>query len=239
MGQIMSDAGTIIVGGERFAVGGLGGEVDVLTWHDHGVQFRAGEGFNKKRNRDVTLSIFHWTGSENPPLTMVKTLRARKLGVEFAIDRDGCVYQFADPIEVDTADAGPVNARSVGIEIVNYGVRSWDRAWLAPKLGKDRVPSAQRIHGRYVTVAGFYPAQVAAACALADTLSRCPLLRIARAVPVGEDGRVTPTALAPAELAAFSGHIGHLHVTKSKLDPGLELIADIGFALATAAEAVS
>lgn len=213
----------IILNGRRYQVPGR----RVLTWHEHGVQFRVGQGFNRRRRGDIELVVWHWTGAENPPLTMAKTLERRALGVEFAIDRDayGTIYQFCDPFIVDTADAGPVNHRSVGIEVVNYGVRSWDRAWMVPARGADRVVEQQRIHGKPVSVAGFYDVQTKSARALAEVLSA--VLEIPREVPLYADGTVDDHLFDDRRIENFQGHCGHLHVNKDKLDPGTRLLADL------------
>lgn len=231
----MTPASDIIIDGQRFHVGIAGHESPrVLTWHDHGVEFRAGEGFNKRRRSTIDLCVWHWSGGENEPLTMVRTLRKRKLGIEFAIGSTGVVYQFCDPMRVDTADAGPVNARSVGVEVINYGVRSFSReddafragGLLIPKRGVGRTRSEHTIHGRRHTVASFYPAQIAAAQALADALSRA--LPIPPQVPL-DDSRnwVIDHALSADALGAFSGHVGHYHVSKRKLDPGPQFMREL------------
>jgi hypothetical protein len=207
----------------------LGRGVQVSTWLDHGVQFRAGEGFNRRRRDDIDIACWHWTGAENGPLQMAETLKKRKLGVEFAIDRDGRLYQFADPLVVDTADAGSINSRSVGIEIVSYGVRSWDRAWLLPKHGELRATHRELLQGSVRTVADFFPPQTATACALAHALSAA--LPIPRKVPLTVDGTIIPTALAPEKLRRYRGHLGHFHVSAQKLDPGRRLLEDIGRAI--------
>lgn len=215
----------IVLGGVTYPLGGMADEVDVLTWRDHGVEFRAGDGHNRRRVKPITLAVWHWTAAENPPLAMARTLRKRELGVEFAIDRDGTVFQFCDPLVVDTADAGIVNARSVGVEIVSYGMRRASRLWTIPKRGKDRGHRDVTIHGKRVRVASFYPAQTAAACALADVLST--VLPIPARVPMDAKGAVLTRALSRMELDEFSGHLGHYHVTKKKLDPGPVLIEDL------------
>jgi hypothetical protein len=211
----------VVLLGKRHEVPGY----RVRTWHEHGVQFRAGVGFNKRRRSDIDLVVWHWTGGEGSPLTMAKPLERRKLGIEFAIDRAGVLYQFCDPGFVDTADAGDVNHRSVGVEIVSYGMRSWDRAWVVPKLGRDRPVSEQRIHGKPVRVAAFYPAQVRAAQALAEVLSS--VLDIPRAVPRSGNGEVDGEMLSPTRIKSFQGHCGHLHVSASKLDPGTALLGKL------------
>ena len=209
--------GDIIVGGKRYPVLG-----PVLNWHNHGIEFRAGEGHNKRRKQEIDLSVFHWTGSENSPRIMASVLKKRELGVEFAIDQDGTIWQFCDPLITDTADAGLVNARSVGTEIVNYGF-TWGKDRKVPKKGMKRSLYKTILNGRTRTFAHFWPAQIAAALSLADALSSA--LPIPRQVPLFSGGYwVENETLKPDRLASFKGHVGHYHITNRKSDPGLDLL---------------
>lgn len=197
-----------------------GKEIPVRRWNDDQLpkvpEFKAGDGYNKHRVRPINLMVWHWTGGEQDPIQMAEVLRQRKLGVEFAISRSGTVYQFCDPAQVDTADSGSVNSRSVGCEIVCYGYRSvWDleHAFGIPKLGLDREKYPALTHGHEVDTAKFYTCQVQAALALATAVSAA--LPIKRQVP-GAAFSVLP----PEGIAGFSGHIGHFHLTDKKRDPG-------------------
>ena len=192
--------------------------IPVLAWNDAAgsirvPEFKAGDGFNKKRTHDIELVVWHWTGGEREPDAMAEVLRKRKLGVEFAISRLGVIFQFCDPAYVDTADAGTVNYRSVGVEMVSYGYRRFLR--MVPKLGKDRLIYDADTHGRVVKTARFYAHQVTSACALADALSDA--LGVPRETP-DADGVYAP-ALA-RDGTRFKGHVGHYHVSKRKRDPG-------------------
>lgn len=215
----------IIIGGQPLALG-VHDEVPpiVLTWHDHGISFAPGQGFNKKRKKKIDLAVWHWTGGEGEPPQVAETLKTRGYGVEFAIARTGVIYQFVDPLEVDTADAGGVNARSVGTEIVSYGFKRPDVA--IPRGGMNRLQRERRIHGERVTVADFYPAQLTAARALADGLSRG--LGIPRRVPMSAEGAVLARQIPTTDLARFTGHVGHYHLTHEKYDPGPDLLGELG-----------
>ena len=203
--------------------------IPVFAWCDPGVRvpaFRAGDGYNRARRSPIDLCVVHWTGGEAEPERMAETLRRRKLGVEFAISRLGDVYQFCDPADVDTADAGTVNHRSVGVEVVSYGYAGgwvWDplRAMRVPRVpppGRDRETYRATTHGRAVQTAKFYPAQVSTLCALADALSSA-IPTIARAVPPEDAAGVYPPALFRGP-SRFAGFVGHYHLTARKRDPG-------------------
>lgn len=193
----------------------------ILTWEDHGIEFKIGEGYNKRRREEIDLAVWHWTGGENPPPTMAAVLQRKKLGIEFSIDRDGIIWQFCDPLTVDTADAGRFNSRSVGTEIINYGFRGKNRP--IPSRGKNRPTYTCELRGRRRQFAHFAPAQIAAAIAMADTLSAA--LPIPRAVPVDPEYlAVLGQTMTLEEGAAFKGHVGHFHLSANKSDPGLDLL---------------
>lgn len=225
-------ASGIQVGDRTFALShpDTGHPIPVFAWNDppgriRVPEFRAGDGYNKKRMHGIELVVWHWTGGEAEPDRMAETLRKRKLGVEFAIGRYGNVFQFCDPSVVDTADAGVVNHRSVGVEVVCYGFAGgWTfdpvravKVPKIPKLGRDREVYVAETHGRKVKTAKFYEAQVSSAVALAEAL--CAALDIPRRVPPPEADGVYDPALARDD-QRFRGHVGHYHVSKNKRDPG-------------------
>lgn len=194
----------------------------VETWHKHGLEFRPGKGARKRDpNTPIDLFVVHVTGGEGAPPAMFATLNQRELGVEFAIDIEGVIWQFCDPLLVDTFDAGPINKRSIGVEIVNYGYRADPKT--VPLKGKARPLYDCVIHGRRVVMARSNPAQLKALVALADTLTSCPALKIPRKLPRTKSGEVHGRLMDSAEIAAFAGVLGHLHVSGAKIDPGMDV----------------
>jgi hypothetical protein len=200
--------------------------VQVRRWNDGQLpvvpEFKAGDGYNKKRFKPIDLFVFHWTGGENDPIPMAETLRKRSLGVEFAISRSGTVYQYCDPLVVDTADAGIVNSRSAGCEMICYGYAGMMGA---PKLGKDRELYVADTHGKAVKTAKFYPAQIQAAIALADAFSTA-VPAVQRKVPPA----ALKTAMSQVDLDQFKGYIGHYQITTNKRDPGPDLMDQLRYA---------
>lgn len=216
----------IVIGGKTYPLLHpiTGHPIPVFGPKDHKVEFKAGDGYNKKRMATIDLGVFHWTGSENAVETMVNTLRQRKLGVEYAISPLGTVYQFCDMMLVDTADAGIVNSRSWGVEMVNAGFRRMSTLWMEPKYRK--IPLGPRpayqaiIHGKTLNCWDFYPAQTASACALNKL--------IADAVPTYSNEVCTvPGIVSVKGPNAVKGAIGHYNITTEKYDPGTRFMGHL------------
>ena len=206
--------GDVIIGGRKYWVLG-----PVRPWTESGLEVVRGHGA-RKRTQKIDLVVWHWTGGEGGAEQVYRVLHRRELGVEFCIDHSGVIWQFCDPALVDTFDAGVVNRRSVGVEIANYGSRAPEDT--VPSRGAERPRYTTILNGRARTFAHFWSGQIAAALSLADALSRA--LEIPRQVPRGMKGFVEPNTLPRERLVAFSGHLGHFHVSTQKIDPGLDLL---------------
>lgn len=200
--------------------------IPVFGPKDHGMEFRIGEGHNKARVVPITLGVYHWTGSENPVETMFRVLNGRKLGVEFCITPLGSLYQFCDPLLVDTADAGAANKISFGVEIVNQGTRQWynPKKWKTPRAqsrgGYDlgpRMSYETEIHGKKTRCYDFYPQQTVTACALNELMFK--------AVPGYKDEVCTEHSV--IDWRNFNGAVGHLNLKTSKTDPGTRLMVNM------------
>jgi hypothetical protein len=213
--------------------------ITVLGPKDHGMEFKAGDGFNKKRKNEINLGAFHWTGSENALEVMFRVLQKRKLGIEYAINPWGALYQFCDMMEVDTADAGIVNSRSWGVEMVNAGIRRSSTLWREPRYRKvkmgPRQPYDTVIHDRKVRCWDFYVAQKMTAFALHKLISGV--------VPTYPSRVCLETVVIPninATIAAgdkpgrpleyiTKGAIGHYNITRRKLDPGTRFMEELHY----------
>jgi len=188
---------------------------DDWRW-EHGMEFKIGTGYNKPRRVPIIHGVIHWTGSENAVETMFRVLNNRKLGVEFAITPLGSLFQFCDPIKVDTADAGAANKTSWGVEVVNQGQRKIlnPRKWKKPRAHKlDLGPRpfyTAKIHGKKRNLYGFYPAQVATLCALNRLM--VDNIETYEANVCTEPGVI--------DWQSFRGAIGHLNIKRAKTDPG-------------------
>jgi N-acetyl-anhydromuramyl-L-alanine amidase AmpD len=173
--------------------------------------------------------------------------RRRGLSVHFLLDLDGTIYQTLDVR--DTAwHAAVANPRSIGVEIAQWGARVPARAheldeWYASRAGGTRVTIPERfgdggvrtrdfegwtarpdllrgaIHGADLVQFDFTVEQYDSLIRLLAALC-AELPGILTDAPRDPSGRVRDGALTADELAAFSGILGHYHVTTAKTDPG-------------------
>ncbi|MGE3170988.1 MAG: N-acetylmuramoyl-L-alanine amidase [Planctomycetota bacterium] len=171
----------------------------------------------------------------------------RNLSVHFLLDTDGTIYQTLD-LQEHAHHATIANATSIGVEIAHPGVwprprhpdmlRWYDRderGWFmkfpaflgetglrtqgfVPRPDRDEVIGG-RIHDKEYYQLDFTPEQYRALAHLAAALSRA-FPRIRLDAPRTADGAIVTTNLAPEELAAFDGIVGHFHVQRNKQDPG-------------------
>lgn len=191
------------------------------TWEITGLQFKPGEAANKARKTPIDLAVVHWTGGENPPPVVYNTLRSRGLGIEFVIDVDGVVWQMADPLLVNTADAGAFNERSLGFEIVSAGVLK------DGKVSRGRVVRKETVHESKLNCLDFLPAQVTALGKALKALHATKLFLFELTAPVDEKMEPHPTELPGRYIRLYRGVVGHLHLASTKTDPGLQVFRDL------------
>ncbi len=178
----------------------------------HDMHFSAGKGARRRNPKTkIDLGVLHWTAGEGTAQTVFRVLSQRELGVEFTIDRAGKIWQHADPVLIDTFDAGPVNPRSWGVEVVSCGYVP------AGKI-TDRTIRKGKINGEAYNVADFFPPQLDALAELCTVV--CNALEMPTTAPKDEHGQAFTRTLSERELAAHQGLIGHYHITHRKVDPG-------------------
>lgn len=194
----------------------------------------------------VDLFVLHYDvcGTSRRCFKVLHDLRG--LSVHFMLDVDGTIYQTLD-VKERAWHAGPANDRSVGIEIANMGAYDTPEelaAWYV-KDSNDRVvfqppetngalgvrtpgfvarPSRDdlvrgTIHDRALNQYDLTDEQYRSLIRLTATLCRV-LPRIRCDVPRDAAGEVRTDAMSAEELGAFSGILGHYHLTPRKIDPG-------------------
>lgn len=170
----------------------------------------------------------------------------RGLSVHFMLDVDGTIYQTLD-LKERAWHAGSANDRSVGVEIANigaYGKPDTLQKWYARDwLGRTRVtfpptmtelgirtpgfvarprrsgPVFGELNGRELEQYDFTPEQYRSLVKLTATLCKV-LPKIKPDYPRDENGNLRRGVLTDEEMANFGGVLGHLHITKNKVDPG-------------------
>ncbi len=172
----------------------------------------------------------------------------RDLSVHFMLDIDGTIYQTLD-VKERAWHATVSNDRSVGIEIANIGayppgkdgvLKSWYATddfgrtviTLPAHAGDGGVrtpgfvgeparpgPIEGRIQGATLVMYDLTPQQYESLARLTATLCTA-LPRIRCDYPRGVDGTLITEKLPDAELAAYSGLLGHFHIQSNKIDPG-------------------
>ncbi len=197
--------------------------------------------------RVVRLLVLHYDAAGTSRQCFKVLHDVRNLSVHFLLDVDGTIYQTLD-LREKAHHATIANDDSIGIEIAHPGAwRQPMNADMARWYGRDqhgwfmktpawmqepgiRTPGfvarpdrpdivAGAIHGVVWHQLDFTPAQYGALAKLCAGLSRVfPRLRLD--VPRGADGAVADTVLAPDQLRAFEGIVGHFHVQRNKQDPG-------------------
>lgn len=172
----------------------------------------------------------------------------RGLSVHFMLDVDGTLYQTLD-LREQCWHATRANPRSIGVEIAHIGGRgrrdiaqmeSWyvrDAQGLRiqfPKwLGDGGVRTAGfigrplrdfrvegRVQGEQRYMYDYTPEQYETLVRLSATL--CQIFpRMDADAPRDGSGQVSNKVLSEAEFAAFGGILGHYHVQRNKVDPGV------------------
>lgn len=210
----------MIVNGQRVAC-----VKDIYNWNDTGLEFRPGDGARKRSTKTkIDTMVWHWTGGEGGYQQLYHVLDQRELGVEFFIDIDGRIYQFADPVKVDTYDAGPWNSRSVGCEVRNYGYRAYGREVPSIVTRFRRGTYITRMNGHVQEFGRFTAPQIESAMALGEAISAA-IPTIPLRVPAATPGKLHLNTFTATQSRAFrGGHVGHYHLTASKLDPGHDLL---------------
>jgi len=190
---------SIIVSGRAINIG-----IPVKVWHETKL------GFPAVGARTETRAIgLHWTGGYGGAAQVYRTLNERKLSVQFCVDVDGVVWQFADA-SARASHIGSANGWCCGIEICNPA---------SPKaVGREMY--TETVHGRSFECSYFYPAQVAAVRVLVAKL--CEAYGLPYAAPPETH------ALTTAQLSTVRGVVGHFHVTARKVDPGARLLRELG-----------
>jgi len=195
----------------------------------------------------VTQFVIHYDvcASSRRCFEVLQDLRG--LSVHFLLDVDGTIYQTCDLRET-CWHATKANGRSIGVEIANIGaypvssaaktLGGWYKSdalgpymvyppWFGETgvrtegfIARPRIPQRVRgfAHGAEFEQHDFTPEQYASLAALSRALEEA--LGLELVVPRDAAGATRTDVLSDAEFEAWSGLIGHQHITTRKTDPG-------------------
>ena len=195
----------------------------------------------------VDLFVLHYDACGTSRRCFEVLHDVRGLSVHFLLDQDGTLYQTMD-LRDQGWHARQANPRSIGVEIANIGafpvekreqLENWyrfdsagTRFIVPPEWGDgdfrrpDYVPRPARsqavrgrVQGSELVMYDLTPEQYDSLLALSAALCRI-FPRIEPRAPRDANGRIRSDVLTEAEFEAYSGLIGHLHVSRDKVDPG-------------------
>ena len=205
--------------------------VCVRDWHEHGMQFTNAEGGIRKLRRKPSIFTLHWTGGTGGAQRVFHTLKNRKthdgkgLSVQLFADAEGTVWQYAD-LNLRARHASATNAFGPGLEVQGRGI---------DRTAEAKASTDENIHGRKIPVLPFTEPQYRAIVGLSVALMTA--FELPLQCPGMPDGSGPYSGLMPrAAIHSFRGVLGHFHVSRHKLDPGLDvfrrLVRDGGFVYA-------
>jgi N-acetyl-anhydromuramyl-L-alanine amidase AmpD len=182
---------------------------------NHSLKFPIGTSGTMPRTQPVTVGVLHWAAFEDPGNYVFDLLSQRGISTHFSMDRDGTLWQFADPGTTTALNAGhSLGQKSWSIEISNYGMAPPDQI---PVIARDRPTYQAPIHGRMRQIADFYPVQYRNLYELVDIVHE--------ELNIPKEVVVEPVEFVPWErLGNAQGLIAHYHAARNKKDPGPRLM---------------
>jgi hypothetical protein len=196
---------------------------------------------NPKRYASRPALRSYYSSGKNPPLDAVKAVikqfvvhhdgcntsdmcfnvlqNERGLSVHFMIDNDGIVYQTID-LAWMAYHAADWNISSIGVELCNRGDVKLDMHYYdSGKYGPKRNAKPVKINGHTILAWEYTQAQWDSFVKLARDLTRL-LPNLPAEFPQSSPGQQSWDTMPRGASFAFSGYIGHYHLTEQKWDPG-------------------
>jgi len=176
--------------------------------------------------REPRMIVTHWDAALSAD-SCFNILKRRGISSHFVIDNDGTIYQMVDTNDI-AWHAGSVNKHSVGIDFSNAYYTKYQKWYIKKGFGRRPVLEDSMVHGRKMKAhLGYYEVQLEAYKALVKAL--CTHYDIPLVCPVDQQGRYLTTIYKPAVSGKFSGIVGHLNLSKRKIDcAGLKIGKLIG-----------
>ncbi|CAN5860769.1 hypothetical protein BH11MYX3_BH11MYX3_05370 [soil metagenome] len=166
--------------------------------------------------------VVHHDGCASSDMAFSVMQNERGLSCHFLIDNDGTIFQTID-LALAAYHAAEWNSASIGVEMCNRGdVKLDPNYYSSGKHGPNRKPVPCRINGHTFLAFEYTEAQMTSFTQLARVLQTF-LPNIPAEYPQSTPGVQhwdTLTQQGSSGSFAFSGYIGHYHLTGQKWDPG-------------------
>ncbi len=163
--------------------------------------------------------VVHHDGCNSADMCFNVLQNERGLSVHFLLDNDGTIFQTID-LALMAYHAADWNIASIGIEMCNRGdvlldVHHYDGG----KFGPKRKEKPCKINGHTIRAWDYTDQQYESFTKLARALTRL-LPNLPAEFPQASPGVQAWNTLPRSASFAFSGYIGHYHLTEQKWDPG-------------------
>lgn len=163
--------------------------------------------------------VLHHDGCSSADMCFAVLQNERGLSCHFLVDNDGTIYQTID-LALAAYHAAEWNSASIGVEFCNRGDAKREPDYYSSgRRGPKRDVKPCRINGHTFLAYDFTPAQYDSFLKLARALQRL-LPNLPAEFPQSTAGVQSWDTMPTGASFAFSGYIGHYHLTKQKWDPG-------------------
>jgi N-acetyl-anhydromuramyl-L-alanine amidase AmpD len=163
--------------------------------------------------------VVHHDGCSSADMCFSVLQNERGLSCHFLIDNDGTIYQTID-LALMAYHAAEWNTASIGVEFCNRGdAKKEPNYYSSGRAGPARDVKPCKINGHTILAFDYTPQQYVSFLALARGLQRL-LPNLPAEFPQSSAGVPSWDTMPKGASFAFSGYIGHYHLTEQKWDPG-------------------
>ena len=163
--------------------------------------------------------VIHHDGCSSADMCFAVLQNERGLSCHFLIDNDGTIYQTID-LALMAYHAAEWNTASIGVEFCNRGdAKKEPNYYSSGRAGPKRDVKPCKINGHTILAFDFTPMQYDAFIKLCRALQRL-LPNLPAEFPQSGAGVQSWDTMPTSASFAFSGYIGHYHLTNQKWDPG-------------------
>jgi N-acetylmuramoyl-L-alanine amidase len=163
--------------------------------------------------------VVHHDGCSSADMCFAVLQNERGLSCHFLIDNDGTIYQTID-LSLMAYHAAEWNVSSIGVEFCNRGdAKKEPNYYSSGRAGPKRDVKPCKINGHTILAFDYTPKQYDAFIKLARALQRL-LPNLPAEFPQSSAGVQSWDTMPMGASFAFSGYIGHYHLTNQKWDPG-------------------